>query len=228
MSGAIETGECIVVFTQVPSDVTRSIALACKALDLVDAPTFVPIEPAEGARANQCVLNVATAVRNGRGREVLGWKVAEWPGVLVEFIGHSILETEAGVRLCITPDRHEETRVLFVPDPRLAFDPSDPEARMPSTLVPSTAHDDVAAFIRIENECRTIRQKLPPQSGLVHVRGLDAARLERLEVAQRRTIRDIALRTWPDSKLCVCDSGKSFSKCCKQGMRAEKRGVRAG
>lgn len=216
------------VFTHIPTDVTRQIVRACGELGLAEAPAFAPIQPAEGAQPSKCVFNVRHAARAGFGRELLGWKIAEWPGVLVEFIGHALLVTPDENRVCITPDRHGEKRVLFVPDATILFDFSDPNARLPHRLVAASTHEDVAAFIRIENESRDIRRKLPPQSGLVRITGPDADRMKRLELAQRRVIRDIALRTWPDSQPCVCDSGEPFRECCKPGMQAEKRGGRAG
>jgi hypothetical protein len=215
------------VLTRIPLEVTRGVTQACATLGLTSSPEYLPIDPAPDARANHCVLNVAAAVSRGSGRRILGWKVTEWQGVLVEFIGHAVLEMTGGSRACVTPDRYGETRILFVLDDRLSFDSTDAHARMPYQLVPSTPHEDVAAFIRIETECQNSRRKLPPRSGTVRISGPDAARYLRLREAQRVAIRDIALRTWPDAKGCVCDSGKPFAKCCKVGMRFEKRGERA-
>jgi hypothetical protein len=214
------------ILTIQPSEVSPQVLRACEELSIEASPRFVAIRPDATARINKCIFNVAAAASAGRGDLVTGWKIQVWPGVLVEFIGHAVLGANDDL-LCITPDRYGETRILFAPDPRISFDFSDPLARMPNRLVASTRHDDVAAFIRLEEQMYAMRTTYPPRSGALLLTGPDADRFERLKRAQRAALRDISLRTLDPESACVCDSGRSFKECCRNGMRRERARERA-
>ena len=166
------------------------------------------------------------AASAGRGSAVLGWKIHVWPRVLVEFVGHAVLRVDDALT-CITPDRYGETMVLFAPDPRVAFDPNDSAARMPSQLVACSDHEDIAAFIRIQQEMDAIRKAYPPRSGDLLLIGAEAERFRKLERAQRRALRDISLRTLDQNAPCVCGRGQVFKKCCRPGMLRERDTERA-
>lgn len=209
------------VLTQLPSEVTPEIQRACVRIGLADHPRFIDISPDPSAKVNKCIFNVLTAASAGRGTAVVGWKIHAWPQVLVEFVGHAVLRTDVGL-VCITPDGYGEAKVLFVPDARIEFNPSDPMARMPARRVACTDHEDVAAFIRTQEQMDAIRMAYPPQSGYFLVTGPAAARLQGLERAQRRAFRDIALRTVGHNAPCICDSGRPFKKCCRRGMLFER------
>ncbi|MDB4875592.1 MAG: sec-C metal-binding protein [Gemmatimonadetes bacterium] len=209
------------VLTRLPSEVTLEVRQACARLGLVDEPRFVDIRPDPSAVINKCIFNVLAAVSAGRGSLVLGWKTHVWPRVLVEFVGHAVLAVD-DVLMCITPDRYGETMVLFVPDARIAFDPNDSTARMPSQLVACSDHEDIAAFIRTRQEMDAIRKAYPPGAGDLLLTGAEAERFRKLERAQRRALRDISLRTLDHNAPCVCGRAKAFKKCCRPGMLRER------
>lgn len=206
-----------VVLTEVPDAVTAEVVTACASRSLSERPDFVCIEPAADAVANRCIHNVQRAASRGEGDVVVGWKIMTWPRVLAQFIGHAVLGRD-GQRVCITPDLHGETRVLFVADPSITFDSNDPSARMPSFYHPIDRHPDVAAFIRVEGELHVIKTKFPVGSGPLALHGADAELMKRLRVQQVRLIREIALRTRKPNERCLCDSGRKFKKCCHGAM----------
>jgi len=120
--------------------------------------------------------------------------------------------------VCITPDSHGDEQILFVADPSLTFDASDPMARMPSQQVAVDPHPDVAAFISVQDQIRALKERFPPSSGPLLLTGADAAAFQRLERSQVRLIREISLRTLRPNDPCVCDSGRRFRKCCQREM----------
>jgi hypothetical protein len=210
------------ILTSMPQKVTPEIAQACEYLSINKPPVFVPIVPDPNARANKCIFNVRAAAEEGRGAVVLGWKIFEWPGVLVQFVGHAVLRVVGDSLLCLTPDTHRDTRVLFAEDPRIRFDDSDPLARMPSRHVAVTHHTDAAEFIRAEEQIHALKSKLPPTSGAISLTHADATRLRHLESAQLMAIRDIALRTLSSTAPCICGRGRAFHACCRPGMLRSK------
>lgn len=127
--------------------------------------------------------------------------------------------------MCITPDSHGDERILFVADPSLTFDASDPMARVPSRQVPLDPHPDVGAFISVHERIRALKEKFPPSAGPLLLSGADALALREMERLQIRLIREIALRTRRPNESCVCDSGRTFRKCCRREMlRARQTG----
>lgn len=206
-----------VVLTELPARVTPGILRACRSIGLRGPPVFVPVEAARDADANRCVYNVRRAAERGDGEVVLGWKILAWPRVLAQFIGHAVLRNRERL-VCITPDRHGDEQVLFVADPAIEFDASDPMARMPSLQIALDPHADVAEFISVQAQVLALKKKFPPSSGPLLLTGVDAVALKRLEASQVRLIREIALRTRKPNEPCVCDSGRKFRKCCQGEM----------
>lgn len=206
-----------VVLTQLPEMVTPDIERACRSTGLQGSPVFVRLQPAPDAVANRCIHNVQRTAEQGCGELVLGWKIYVWPRVLVQLIGHAVLRSREQL-VCITPDRHGDQQVLFVADPSIQFDASDPMARMPSLQVALDPHADVTNFISVEEQIHALKAKYPPWSESLLLRGADAVLLKRLQAMRLRLIREIALRTRKPNERCVCDSGRKFRKCCQDEM----------
>ena len=212
--------------TRSPTKVTSEILRASSELGLAESPTFVPIEPMAGALPNRCIFNVRLEEARLRGNELTGWKVYEWPGVLVEFIGHAVLRLSSGELLCVTPDKYGDSRILFVAA-QIPFDELDQMARMPSKRVPSSSHEDIARFIEADDEIADIKHKYPPTAGQIEVFGTDALCLQRFELRKARALRDILLRTRAPHRKCICGSGKRFAACCRPKMANDQRTERA-
>jgi hypothetical protein len=205
------------VLTRLPERAGPEVDRACRSIGLAGSPVFVPVVPAPDALANRCIHNVRRAAERGEGDVVVGWKILAWPRILVQFIGHAVLKS--GERLvCITPDSHGDEQILFVADPSLTFDASDPMARMPSQQAAVDPHPDVAAFISVHDQIRALKERFPPSSGSLLLTGADAVAFARLERSQVRLIREISLRTLRPNEPCVCDSGRRFRKCCQRDM----------
>jgi len=77
---------------------------------------------------------------------VLGWDITVWDHVLLDCIGHAVVQSENEL-FCVSPSRHGETSLLFLPDNRLQFNFDDPTARMPSKEIPLSNKPEVQRFI---------------------------------------------------------------------------------
>ena len=206
-----------VVLTVLPERVSPALKGACRSIGVEGSPDFVPVEPAPDAVVNRCIHNVRRAAERDDGDVVVGWKILVWPRVLVQLIGHAVLRRRERL-VGITPDSHGDERILFVADPSLTFDASDPMARMPSLQIALDPHPDVAAFISVQERIRALKEKFPPSPGPLHLSGADALAFREMERSQVRLIREIALRTRRPNESCVCDSGRKFRKCCQAAM----------
>jgi len=79
----------------------------------------------------------------GGGEVVMGWIVTVWPGVWAEFIAHSVWRQPDGSILCITPNKYDDDRILFLPDQSLGFDVLALPMMIGTRMVLLSDHPDV-------------------------------------------------------------------------------------
>ncbi|MDR6860537.1 hypothetical protein J2W96_006877 [Variovorax guangxiensis] len=121
--------------TRSPDRLTPSIEATCRRLSPTTSPQFVDRSPLPDAVINKCTFNVKRFLEMNPGEMVLGWDVCVWEGALIDCIGHAVVRHDDRYG-CVTPSRYPGTRPLFLQDPPLDFDFSEPMARMPSTQIP--------------------------------------------------------------------------------------------
>lgn len=200
-----------------PMRITSGILRICRELVPDVPPVFVPVDAEADAQPNKCILNALEAIHKDGGEVMLGWKVYVWPRVLVHLIGHAVVLRDGKMR-CVTPSRASEKKILFLADPSLSFDESDPNARLGGKMIPLRDDPDAARFVEVEEEINDIKVRLPRTSGEVMVPGSDAVRLMALQKEQPELIRRLTLRTKKPNEICICDSGRKFRKCCRDAM----------
>lgn len=127
---------------------SEAILAACKVLVPDGEPVYISRQPVSDGRVNKCTFNVRQYLQKNPGRMVLGWDISVWDGVLLDAIGHAIVEDNDELR-CVSPSKYGESRLLFLRDERLSFDFDDSEARMPSMQIPISKSRDVARFIEL-------------------------------------------------------------------------------
>lgn len=130
------------VTTRSPDKITPSIAAGCARLVPGGTPIFVDREPFAESRINKCTFNVRKFLADNPGEMVLGWEVCVWEGVLLDCIGHAVVRHEERLR-CVTPSKYGDSKLLFLPDPRISFDFEDSMARMPAKQVPLSTRPEV-------------------------------------------------------------------------------------
>jgi SEC-C motif len=200
-----------------PSRVTQSITAACSALVPDEEPVYVPREPYSEALINKCTFNVRQYLRNNPGRMVTGWDISVWDGVLLDAIGHAVVEHN-GALVCISPSKYGDSRVLFLRDDRLSFDFDDSEARMPRKQIPISKSREVARLIELEATEVAIKSKYPVGSGQIIVGGQDAITLQQIARDKSQLMLRISLSHTDNASPCVCGSGRKFRKCCRSQM----------
>lgn len=185
---------------------------ACRRLSPTASPLFVDRSPAPDAVVNRCTFNVKRFLEANPGEMVLGWDVCVWDGVLIDCIGHAVVKHD-GQYHCVTPSRYADTKLLFLPDPTLAFDFADPMARMPSTQVALSTRPEVRRLIEVECSERQIKIAYPVAFGQMVVEGEDAVRLQQLAREKQRLMLKVILATSDHTTRCPCGSGKKLRKC---------------
>jgi len=161
---------------------------------------------------NKCTFNVQRFLAEHSGEMVLGWEVCVWDNVLLDCIGHIVVRLDDQLR-CVTPSKYGDTRLLFLPDPRLAFNFNDPMARMPATQISLSSRAEVKRLIEVQSMERAIKIKYPVSSGQILIQGEDAIALQRISREKEILILKVILATNDHTSRCPCGSGKKFRKC---------------
>lgn len=82
-------------------------------------PIYIPIVPFSWSRVNCCDLNVRKAVEQLGGKEIFGFRIWSIPNKYVEADLHCVWERIDGTVVDVTPNVEDDTRTLFLPDPRV-------------------------------------------------------------------------------------------------------------
>jgi hypothetical protein len=108
-------------------------------------PVYVPVRPAAHAQLLACFPNVDRQVQLNGGQAVTGRLAWTDPEVrYLNFEAHAVWRTPAGDLVDVTPKADGEERVLFAPDPRVAY-----RGRLiPSQYLPLVDDPEVHAFCR--------------------------------------------------------------------------------
>lgn len=197
---------------KVPDALTPSIAGACDRLVPNGSPVFISRRTAVGTLINKCTFNVRKYLESNPGEMVLGWEITVWDKVMLDCIGHAVV-CNAGELFCISPSKYQDARILFLPDPRMAFDFDDPMARMPTKQIAISARPEVRRLIEVEEAEHAIKVRYPVTAGNILISGNDAASLQKLAREKQKLMLSVLLATNDHVSKCICGSGKKFRKC---------------
>jgi SEC-C motif len=194
-----------------PRDIFPYVADFCRSLGPTATPIFIDVVSAESDLPVECVGNVRRRTAALGGEEVLGWKIWEWYGVMIEAEFHMVWRSPDGQVHDVTPNRLPFKRVLFLPDPSLRYQ----EKQVANIRHPLIADPRVREFIAAEIQIFAIQNK-----------GERAAQFEiRISQDEARSIRALEYRKAQlatliegaapgRNELCRCGSGQKYKRCC--------------
>jgi len=204
--------------TIVPKLVTPDIKKLCKDLTGCSEAYYVDVINKPGALRNKCALNAKDEADEKNGNVIFGWSIFVWEKVFVQFIGHAIVEA-GGKKYCVTPAKHGESKILFIPDPAITFNYDSESSRMPSKTLPISKQKVVHQLIAVQSKLLEIKSKYSVTSGQLLLAGDDAVNVRELEGEQQELMNRIIYLHHPIKSNCSCGSGKQFRKCCRPHMK---------
>lgn len=153
-------------------------------------PVYVPVQPAPHQPVNQCFTVVPKHVLRHGGTQVIGWRIREWPDVLIEAEYHSIWRSPQGKLIDINPnDLTDGTRILFLEDLNGKRQP----LLIDNIRKPLMHSDDVQEFCRLAAELTRERNhtyKPENDESVITPRMVETARrMEQLAEAIERKLR---------------------------------------
>jgi len=105
-----------------PKEIFSYVREFCGTLNPVSEPFFLKITPESGAKILACALNVEAKIRKDGGSAVLGWKIWEWYGIMIEAEFHTVWKSPNGTLYDITPNEGGFEQVMFLPDESIKYD----------------------------------------------------------------------------------------------------------
>ena len=101
--------------TKVPKFISPEIKRACSKVAGSVNVEFIKIETRGEYLPNKCALNAKKEVEIFGGKVVFGWAIYVWQNVMLDFIGHAVVQRDRSI-YCVTPSKYGETKIAFVPD----------------------------------------------------------------------------------------------------------------
>lgn len=99
-----------------PPSITIEISALCNSLVSGGIPQYVNISPAHSAIKFDCFVNVENQCKEFGGRNIIGWRIWEWPRIMLEAEFHAVWEDPNGELVDITPVDKQFNSILFLRD----------------------------------------------------------------------------------------------------------------
>lgn len=204
-----------------PESITPDILMLCYGLDPTTRPGYVEIRPAPGARINRRFHNAQERVRTRGGTIQYGWRVWEWPGILLQADFHAVWAHPIGKYIDVTPCEYGEPRILFHPDSvRQCYDDPPPSVTM-SLIDSPTLKQYLDVSEQIAEIKRNGQRDLMTNTVLVN-RADTEPLLRKQHELEEELVRDqddlrAAHRKVAPRDQCPCGSGRTHRDCCAAG-----------
>jgi len=208
------------LLTSTPDYITAPIIEFCRELVGEGAPGFIDITPRSDAAVLDCFPVIEREVAQHGGEIVYGWRIWEWPGVMLEAEFHAVWRDPDGVLHDLTPTPQGERRSLFVPDPARIYDGRQiNNVRKPLTDRPELREFMAAADAEFEVLNRGERAT---KHGEIRLGGAEAEEILRIRERKQRALAAILGVHLPlgaptkrpgRNDACHCGSGKKYKKC---------------
>ncbi|HEX8211540.1 MAG TPA: hypothetical protein VF584_15315 [Longimicrobium sp.] len=103
-----------------PRTISHPVRELCRELSPAAHPQYLQVTPEQGAQADDSFGIVERHVERHGGSVRYGWRIWEWPGVMIEAEFHAVWEDAAQQLHDLTPALNPVDTILFLPDPARA------------------------------------------------------------------------------------------------------------
>jgi hypothetical protein len=156
--------------------------------------------------------NVQRRIAADGGEPVLGWKIWEWYGVMIESEFHMIWRSPDGTLHDMTPNASPFERVLFLPDPSQTYEEGRQVNNTRRSLI---SNSDVTEFIATADRIFAIWNAGERATQLaITLSREEREELDALELKKAQLAIQIEKTNPRRNELCRCGSGNKFKRCC--------------
>ena len=194
-----------------PRDIFPYVADFCRSIAPDSTPFFIDVSPEAGDLPVECVANVRRRIGANGGEEILGWKIWEWYGVMIEAEFHIVWRSPDGSLHDVTPNLVPFDRVLFLPDPFRTYE----EAQVNNIRHPLISDPRIREFIAAADKIFAIQNDGERATKFeITVSREEARTLQALEVKKAQLAMLIEQTKPGRNEWCRCGSGKKYKRCC--------------
>lgn len=196
-----------------PTTLSNTVLAFCASIAAGSRPQYLKVDALPGAEPKNCFPLVQALVAERGGQSCIGWRIWEWPQVMIEAELHAVWRDIHGVLHDFSPAPDGVSRILFLPDPDRNYEGHQVNNVRRALL----ERPEVHAFIRSCDEDFEFmnRGERAGVHGAVELSG--QALSEWRAIMRRRIDAEHALRQvipGPGrNDPCWCRSGKKFKKC---------------
>ncbi len=196
-----------------PRDIFPYVKELCASISTSE-PFFIEVHPGSQDVVLDCTGNVERRIQQEGGEAVLGWKIWEWHGIMIEAEFHTLWRDSQGQLHDITPNAHPFEKVLFLPDQTLVYEGK----QINNIRKPLNKDTNVTAFIEVNDDIFAMMNKgeRASQHGAIVLTPEEAAEMEKLEYRKAVLGMQIESRPPERNELCRCGSGLKSKKCCNK------------
>lgn len=184
----------------------------CRSISPKSNPIFLVTLATTNDLPLECFDNARRHAEAEGGRVVLGWRIWEHYGLMIEGEVHAVLETPDCQLRDVTPHREPTNQILFLPDDTIFYDGQ----QINNIRRPLNDDPNVVEFIRIcDAEFALLnRGTRAKQNGHLTLVGTEALEYQRL--SRQKLLASLAIYKTPPNRndLCRCGSGRKYKRCC--------------
>jgi len=184
----------------------------CRSISPASEPVDLSPDPGPEDVSLDCFMNVRRRVESEGGKEVLGRRIWEHYGLMIEAEVHSVWQRLDGVLRDVTPCEASPKRILFLPDASLQYD----GRQINNVRRPLVKNSKILDFIRLCDEEFEILNKgeRAYQHGKITLSKEEGARMRKLELQKGLLMLQIEETPPGRNELCRCGKGRKFKHCC--------------
>src|SRR5882724_645983 len=108
--------------SKTPRRITSEVRLFCDEIVAGGEPVFLDVSISPNAVPLDCFMNIQQHVAEAGGGIQYGWRIWEWPYILIQAEFHSVWSSPDGDLVDLTPSPGSVSPVLFLPDPSRVYE----------------------------------------------------------------------------------------------------------
>lgn len=192
--------------TVTPSRIGPELRGLLGRLGVPSDPVRLAVRPLDHCRPLECFANATRCVALHGGSVQHGWRLWEWPTVLVEAEFHAVWRRPDGALQDVTPAPDGECEILFVADPERVYS----GVRVDNVRVAVCAGAVVRDYIRVSEIMAEMVAAAPPAP----VPGAVAVPREYADLLDFKALLEHMLEhALTEHQPCGCGSGIKYRKC---------------
>jgi len=194
-----------------PKQIYQYVSDFCKTISNA-TPIYLDITPNNDGEIDECFSNVKSMITQQGGSQVYGWEIAEWYGIMIEAIFHSVWMDQSGIMHDVTPRGDpNQTRSLFLQDSSIVYN----GYQINNIRYPLIDNKHLNEFIAIRNTLFDMDNA--GERATLHEIHISDDELRSRGALMMRAIHLMTIIDASDpgrNELCRCGSGNKYKKCC--------------